>query len=143
MRMLSTAIKANTNNFQSHIRTIRNACIILLPALLLCAASNSAFAQTPPAKIEVPDWALPGSATHKQVPPPSDFHRPTRTDNTRIGIFEGQSDVGAALVPGSSSYNAATTSTPSSPQVIMYGMCVMNSAISGKKCPAMYLLLPT
>jgi hypothetical protein len=56
----------------------------------------------------VPDWALPGSATHKQVPPPADFHRPTTTVNASIGIFEGQSDVGSAVVPGSAAYDAAT-----------------------------------
>jgi len=58
--------------------------------------------------VAVPDWALPGSATHKQVPPPAGFHRATRTENAPIGIFSGQSDVGAALVPGSSTYNKAT-----------------------------------
>jgi hypothetical protein len=58
--------------------------------------------------VDVPDWSLPGSATHKQVPPPLDFHRPALTDHKPIGIFEGQSDVGGALVPGSSDYNAAT-----------------------------------
>jgi hypothetical protein len=72
---------------------------------LLCASSYIAAAQAP---VVVPDWALPASATHKQVAPPSDFHREARTTNTPIGIFEGQSDVGAALVPGSSSYNPAT-----------------------------------
>jgi len=58
--------------------------------------------------VDVPDWALPGSATHKQVPPPVDFHRAPRTDYTPIGIFTGQTDVGAALVAGSSSYDPAT-----------------------------------
>lgn len=75
--------------------------------LLLCMLGMSSFAQIAPSKVEVPDWALPSSPTHKQVPPPAGFHRTTRTDNKRIGIFKGQSDVGAALVPGSSSYNAA------------------------------------
>jgi len=56
----------------------------------------------------VPDWSLPGSSTHKQVPPPIDFHRVTKTDYKRIGIFEGQSDIGAALMPGSSSFNRTT-----------------------------------
>jgi len=56
----------------------------------------------------VPDWALPASATHKQISPPADFHRAPRTDNTPIGIFEGQTDVGAALVAGSSSYDPVT-----------------------------------
>jgi hypothetical protein len=56
---------------------------------------------------EVPDWALPASPTHKQISPPADFHRPARTSLEPIGIFEGQSDIGAALIPGSSSYNPA------------------------------------
>lgn len=56
----------------------------------------------------VPDWALPGSPTHVQVPPPKDFHRATTTWKTPIGIFEGQSDVGSAVVPGSASFDAAT-----------------------------------
>jgi AraC-like DNA-binding protein len=32
---------------------------------------------------EVPDWAIPGSATHKQVPPPPDFHRATVHSQSR------------------------------------------------------------
>src|ERR1700744_344039 len=80
----------------------------LLPALVLCAMSSMAIAQTSPTKVVVPVGALPGSATHKQVPPPPDFHRPARTEMVPLGIFKGQTDVGAALVPGSSSYNAAT-----------------------------------
>ena len=58
--------------------------------------------------VVVPDWALPTSATHKQVSPPSDFHRAAVTLNEKIGIFDGQSDVGAALVPGNSSFDAKT-----------------------------------
>ncbi|MBN1409120.1 MAG: hypothetical protein JW956_15070 [Calditrichaceae bacterium] len=57
---------------------------------------------------EVPEWALPGSETHQQVSPPEDFHRPTRTVLEPIGIFDGQSDIGAALITGSSSYNSDT-----------------------------------
>ncbi len=77
------------------------------PAVLLLslAAAPHLHAQTAPA---VPDWALPGSPTHVQVPPPADFHRATRTSETPLGIFQGQSDIGAAVVPGSSSYNPAT-----------------------------------
>jgi hypothetical protein len=56
----------------------------------------------------VPEWAQPGSPTHQQVPPPKDFHRPTTTIEKPIGIFDGQSDVGSAVVPGSASFNAAT-----------------------------------
>jgi hypothetical protein len=65
---------------------------------LFCLAACQISAQNEAAKVVVPDWALPGSATHKQVPPPADFHRATRTENIPIGIFQGQSDVGAALV---------------------------------------------
>jgi hypothetical protein len=55
----------------------------------------------------VPDWAKPGSASHTQTAPPADFHRPSRNFDIPIGIFEGQSDIGSALVPGSASYDAA------------------------------------
>jgi len=71
--------------------------------LLLLAASASAQTQAP----VIPDWALPDSPTHKQVAPPLDFHRDPVTVNKPIGIFENQSDVGAALVPGDASYDAA------------------------------------
>jgi hypothetical protein len=60
------------------------------------------------AQVRVPDWAQPGSATHKQVPPPADFHRDTRTEIRALGVFQGQSDVGGALVAGSSSYDPRT-----------------------------------
>jgi hypothetical protein len=73
-----------------------------IPFLALTAQAQES------AKPSVPDWALPGSATHKQVPPPRDFHRTTVTVSEPIGIFDGQSDVGAALVAGSATYDAAT-----------------------------------
>ena len=57
---------------------------------------------------QAPDWALPASATHTQVAPPSGFHRPARVDNTPLGLFQAQADIGGALVPGSSSYNSTT-----------------------------------
>jgi hypothetical protein len=63
-----------------------------------------------PASPNVPAWAYPGSATHPQVAPPADFHRPSRTFDTPIGIFTGQADVGSAVVPGSASYDPATKS---------------------------------
>ena len=76
--------------------------------VLLFAGATSAVPQvqttTSPA---VPDWALPGSPTHTQVPPPSDFHRPARTTDAPLGVFDGQSVVGSAIVPGSSSYDSA------------------------------------
>jgi hypothetical protein len=72
--------------------------------LLVCAAALQARAQAP----SVPDWALPGSATHQQVPPPKDFHRATTTWETPIGVFAGQSDIGSAVVAGSASFDAGT-----------------------------------
>lgn len=58
--------------------------------------------------LKIPDWAWPGTATHRQVPPPASFHRPSRTFAVPIGIFTGQSDIGGPLLPGSASYDAAT-----------------------------------
>jgi len=77
-------------------------------ASLLVLLAAPAAAQTPPPAI--PDWALPDSPTHKQVAPPSDFHRDPVTLNKPIGVFENQTDVGAALAPGDASYDAADKS---------------------------------
>lgn len=71
---------------------------------LLCAVPFLTGAQT----TNVPAWAQPGSATHVQVAPPTDFHRPSRNFTTPIGIFDGQSDIGAAVLPGSASYDTVT-----------------------------------
>src|SRR3954465_6960272 len=108
MKMQSNPINEKSNNMYKYICSLNKSFRLFLPALLSCVMSHYTFAQIASAKVEVPDWALPGSATHKQVPPPLDFHRPARTDNTPIGIFGGQSDVGAALAPGSSGYNQST-----------------------------------
>ncbi|WP_442679126.1 hypothetical protein ACSBM8_16745 [Sphingomonas sp. ASY06-1R] len=62
------------------------------------------------AQMKAPDWAYPDSPTHKQGPPPADFHRPPTTQIKPIGIFDGQTDVGSAVVPGSASYDPATRS---------------------------------
>ena len=72
-------------------------------AFLLSLAAASAAD-----KPVVPDWAQPGSPTHVQVAPPADFHRPTTTFKTPIGVFEGQSDIGSAVVPGRASFDKAT-----------------------------------
>jgi hypothetical protein len=77
----------------------------LLAAVALIGTAVSILHAQQPA---VPDWAIPGSDTHQQVAPPPDFHRPSRIFNTPIGIFDGQADVGAALVPGRASFDAAT-----------------------------------
>ncbi len=79
-----------------------------LLALTFCAAPNLLRAQTTNATPVVPAWAQPGSSNHVQVAPPADFHRPGRNFTTPIGLFEGQSDVGSALIPGSASYDAGT-----------------------------------
>ena len=81
------------------------ACALLSAPLHGIGQGSAPAQQTAPA---VPEWALPGSATHKQVPPPPGFHRPTRTDQTPTGIFTGVSEIGGPLVPGSSSFDAAT-----------------------------------
>jgi hypothetical protein len=66
------------------------------------ALAGAAQAQTQTASPPVaPDWAYPDTPTHKQYPPPADFHRATTVIDMPIGIFEGQADVGSALVPGS------------------------------------------
>src|SRR5580692_8571576 len=72
--------------------------------LWLLALAQALRAQAPSA----PVWAEPGSATHVQVAPPATFHRPTRNYAVSIGIFDGQSDIGSALLPGSASYDAGT-----------------------------------
>jgi hypothetical protein len=80
--------------------------------LALCMAATLLFgqaqAQTPATNPAIPDWAYPGTATHKQVPPPADFRRASKTTITPIGIFDGQTDVGSAIIPGSASYDAGT-----------------------------------
>jgi hypothetical protein len=79
-----------------------------LAAFTLCIAHPGLWAQTPTSTPPVPSWAQPGSATHTQVAPPVDFHRPSTTFNVPIGIFDGQSDVGSAALPGRATYDAAT-----------------------------------
>ena len=79
---------------------------------LLFAASYLLHAQTPGAPATppatVPAWAQPGSATHTQTAPPPEFHRPSKNFSTPIGIFDGQSDIGSAVVAGSASYDSGT-----------------------------------
>ena len=82
----------------------RYSCHTLLLGAAICAG-HQLSAQTPPA---APAWAQPGSATHQQVAPPLDFHRPPTSFNTPVGVFDGQSDVGSAIVPGSASFDATT-----------------------------------
>ena len=100
------------DHMKSHMMryTARRGLRASLPFLMLSAAPLLAQGQQPGTPVTtplaVPDWAYPNSPTHKQVPPPVDFHRPSRNFDTPIGIFEGQSDIGSALVPASASYDA-------------------------------------
>ncbi len=93
---------------------VKRSCLTSLLLLMLCAAPHRPRAQAPAAQVPatsapaVPDWAQPGSPTHRQVPPPADFHRPGRNFDTPIGIFQGQSDIGSAVVPGSAGYDPST-----------------------------------
>ena len=81
----------------------------LIAGMLLFVMPCLVPAQAPTVpKPAAPEWAQPGSATHNQVAPPPDFHRPSTNFNTQIGIFEGQSDIGSAVVPGSANFDAAT-----------------------------------
>ncbi|HMA48220.1 MAG TPA: biopolymer transporter Tol [Magnetospirillaceae bacterium] len=74
--------------------------------LLSLAGSWPLHAADPP----VPDWAQPGSATHTQVAPPAGFHRPSTDYPGKIGLFDGQTDVGTAAVPGAASFDKASGS---------------------------------
>ncbi len=84
-----------------HFR-IKQACRASPLALILCAAASLLRGEVP----NVPAWAQPGSATHVQVAPPADFHRPSKNLAMPVGLFEGQSDIGSAVVPGGASYDA-------------------------------------
>ncbi len=77
----------------------------------LCAASQVAGAQATGDQAKpaaVPVWAQPGSATHVQVPPPAEFRRASRNFETPIGVFQGQSDIGGAVVAGSAVFDEKT-----------------------------------
>ncbi|HET7104223.1 MAG TPA: biopolymer transporter Tol [Terracidiphilus sp.] len=80
---------------------------LCLVAVLWCSSRFACAQASAGASPQVPSWALPGSPTHSQVPPPPGFHRASRTVVGPIGIFDGQSDVGGALVEGSAHYDAA------------------------------------
>jgi hypothetical protein len=83
-----------------------------LAAAVVCAMPYVVQAQAPQTTGQstpsVPAWAQPGSASHTQVAPPQDFHQPSRNFAVPLGIFDGQSDVGAAALPGSATYDAGS-----------------------------------
>jgi hypothetical protein len=79
--------------------------------ILTCLSPLALSAQTPTAAsqpVEVPEWAHPGSATRQQVAPPADFRRASTHFDEPIGMFEGQTDVGSALVPGDARHDPTT-----------------------------------
>jgi len=85
----------------------------LLAALAVLSVSpalgqSSLIPPPSPPGIEVPDWALPQSPTHRQVAPPADFHRASVTFGKPVGQFENSSDVGGPLVPSTASYDPAS-----------------------------------
>lgn len=98
------------------IRTGRgNGLVVAGLTVLASVVGSSGGASAPsdvpppaPPGIDVPDWALPKSSTHVQVPPPPGFHRPSVTNGGPIGRFDAQTDVGGPLVPGSASYDKAS-----------------------------------
>ena len=83
----------------------RTAAIAITAVVATCCTSSCKVNNSPTAATQP---VVPGSSTHKQVPPPADFHRATKTANRRIGLFDGQSDVGASLVPGNASFEPTT-----------------------------------
>jgi len=79
-----------------------------------------AFAQDPyTPKPGTPDWAIPGSATHKQIPPPPDFHREALTFKEPLNGFM-VSEIGAPLVQGSSSHANGTYTVSSAGYNVWY-----------------------
>jgi hypothetical protein len=83
-------------------------CSSLLLTSFIFTSPHFASAQAAQSAPAVPAWSQPGSPTHVQTAPPPDFHRPSRDFDTPIGLFEGQSDIGSAVVPGSAAYDPAT-----------------------------------
>ena len=104
-RLPFRAVDFNWKSMKPQPRHFASVLFLAGASLLHAQAPATAPASTP-ALPAPPDWSLPGSATHKQVAPPADFHRPSTTIPGAIGLFEGQSDVGSALVPGSASHDA-------------------------------------
>jgi len=91
----------NILTWRGALARVASVCLFTILAAPALVSGQSA------PQVQVPDWALPGSSTHQQVPPPANFHRPTVTLDKPIGVFENQSDIGGPLVPGSASYDPA------------------------------------
>jgi hypothetical protein len=87
---------------------MRARALLGLVFLVSPAFGQAEIPPPPPPGIAVPDWALPQSPTHKQVPPPAGFHRPAVLFSDKIGAFDAQADIGGPLVPGAAVFNAPT-----------------------------------
>ncbi len=91
---------------RTHLVRFRVNAVLAGAFLFALVAANALLAQATGGQTQAaPDWAYPGSATHTQVAPPADFHRPSRTFVAPIGLFDGQSDIGSAVVAGSGAYD--------------------------------------
>jgi hypothetical protein len=80
----------------STVRAAVTSCVFVMAVLRM-------HAETP----VPPEWSLPGTSTHEQVPPPAGFSRASTIIAEPIGIFDGQAEVGTSLVPGHASYDVA------------------------------------
>jgi hypothetical protein len=81
--------------------------LVALSGVIPSLQTRAGEAATQPVP-SAPDWAQPGSATRTQVAPPADFRRESTHFAVPIGVFEAQSEIGSALVPGSATYDADT-----------------------------------
>ena len=88
-----------------------------LAALLMAGPAFAQDSYTP--RPGTPDWAIPGSATHKQIPPPPDFHRPTVHHEESVQGYHVAS-IGAPLVVGSQQYSDGTFTVTSAGYNIWY-----------------------
>ena len=100
--------------------------------VFVCGLWGPAISQTQPVK--VPDWALPGSATHTQVPPPAGFHRATRTKLIPLGILKGRAMSGVRWYLDVPATIGGRVPIRSSRPDIIFGISAMSSGIAGRRC---------
>jgi hypothetical protein len=109
---------------QTPIPWVAAATLTILASALSAQGSpevpGTSAKNSPPGAPLAPDWAYPQSTRHDQVGPPAGFHRDTGVENTPIGVFEGQADVGGALVPGKASLAGGTYTIQSAGYNVWY-----------------------
>ena len=103
----SDTVLAMKNWLDFRVLRIPLAAALMAMALSGTGALDRLAAQTPVGPV-VPDWALPSSPGHTQVPPPAGFHRASKNFDEKLGIFAGRSEIGSPLAEGSASYDAGT-----------------------------------